>query len=480
MSDQENRIPEHPPLPDDIPQSSRRRRMLMTPQMVVIGGLLAFFTVVFSVVIMPTATYKPAISDNWLPLSDAAVNGRAIYLSNGCVYCHSGFSRPQDVFAGSSALYARASQPGDYRGVSQSPNTLGSVRTGPDMSNQGGMHPDGWHRSHYWNPRSTTPMSIMQRFNFLSQDDLDLLISFTQSQGGKLAALRYAATRTGNYLMRLNTGKATLDEPDAPVADLVAQERASGVLRPQGKPMDKAPSGMSWMGVWHMNSFSRSYWLTDNPLELNEGNLMRGKATYLQRCSGCHGAKGDGKGPGAERLRVKPFDFTKPTLADDSGTSSGMMYHRLLTAGPGTAMENFGTRLSVNEIWSVVMFLRTIPNGGLEETLPTVDMYERWNPPESQLRYMQENPIEEMYSDLPQTDDPFEQAARWIAPGMAQSDMVYVGGKLAITLERLAGVIRSEYGRIVKTAYDDAKKRGEDLPPLAQIMDTKGMIFYGP
>lgn len=478
--DDRNRIPEHPPYPEKLLRGHRGRRMLMTPGMVAVGGLLAFFAVVFSVVILPTSTYKPEVSPNWLPLSDAAVDGRAIYLANGCVYCHSGFSRPQDVFAGSSALYARASQPGDYAGVSQSPNTLGSIRTGPDMSNVGGTRPDGWHRSHYWNPRSTTPMSVMQRFNFLDEAETDALIAFTQGQGGKLAALRYAATRTGNYLMRLNAGKAGLDDAGAPVADLVAELRRSDALRETGTPMDKAPSGMSWMGIWHMNSFARTYWLTDNPLDVNAENLMRGKATYLRRCSGCHGVNGDGKGPGAERLDVKPFDFTKATLADDSGTSSGMMYHRILTAGPGTAMENFGTRLSVADIWRVVMFLRTIPNGGLEETLPSVDMYERWNPPEGQLRYMQENPVEEMYGNLPQTDDPFMQAARWLAPGMAADDMIYVGGKLPITLDRLAGVIRAEYGRIVQTNYADASARGETLPPLAQLQDIEGLVFYGP
>lgn len=478
--DERNRIPEHPPYPNMMLERHRGRRMLMTPGMVAVGGFLAFITVVISVVILPTATYRPQVSPNWLPLTDAAVDGRAVYLANGCVYCHSGFSRPQDVFAGSSSLYARASQPGDYAGASQSPNTLGSVRTGPDLSSSGGIRPDGWHRSHYWNPRSTTPMSVMQRFNFLDDAELTALIAYTQSQGGKLAALRYAATRTGNYLMRLNAGKAGLDDSGAPVAGLVAELRTAGELREDGKPSDKAPSGMSWMGIWHMNSFSRSYWLTDNPLEVNNENLMRGKATYMQRCAGCHGRKGDGKGPGAERLDVKPFNFTQTNLPYDSGTSSGMMYHRILTAGPGTAMENFGSRLSVSEIWRTVMFLRTIPNGGLEETLPTVEMYERWNPPDSQLRYMQENPVEEMYTGLAPSNDPFMQAARWLAPGMASNDLVYVGGKLPITLERLAGVIRAEYLGAVAVAYQDAVARGEQVPGLEDLQNTEGLAFYAP
>ncbi len=454
--------------------------MLMTPQLVAVGGFLAFVAVVLSVVVLPTATYKPPVSQNWLPLPDQAVAGRAVYLANGCVYCHSGFSRPQDVFAGASPLYVRASEPGDYRGKSQSPNTLGSVRTGPDMSNEGGRHPDGWHRSHYWNPRSTTPLSIMQRFNFLEDQEMEALITYTQNQGGKLGALRYAAVRTGNYLMRLNQGKAPLDDPQSPIAPLVEELRAAGELREGGKPSDKAPSGLKWMAVWHMNSFSRSYWLTDNPLEVNDENLMRGKSTYIQRCAGCHGAKGDGKGPGADRLDVKPFDFTKPDLPYDSGTSSGMMYHRILTAGPGTAMENFGTRLSVADIWRVVMFLRTIPNGGLEETLPTLDMYQRWSPQPAQLAYMEENPIEEIYDDLPMTSDPFQQAARWLAPGMSQSDMIYVGGQLPITLDRLAGLIRTNYFAAVDKAYAEAEARGESLPPQETVRDVTGLVFYGP
>ncbi|MGR3542932.1 MAG: hypothetical protein ACU0BE_01390, partial [Paracoccus sp. (in: a-proteobacteria)] len=74
--DNRNRIPEHPPYPEKLLRAHRGRRMLMTPGMVAIGGLLAFFTVVFSVVVLPTSTYKPQVSPNWLPLDDTQVSGR--------------------------------------------------------------------------------------------------------------------------------------------------------------------------------------------------------------------------------------------------------------------------------------------------------------------------------------------------------------------------------------------------------------------
>ena len=158
------RIPSHPPIPPQVPQTSPRRTMLMSPAMVVFGGLLAFFTVVFSVVVLPMETYTPPASDNWLPISNKAHAGREVFLANGCVYCHSGFSRPQDVFAGQYYLYPRASEPGDFHGIAESPNVLGTARTGPDLSQEGGQHPDTWHVAHYSNPRKTTPISIMPSF----------------------------------------------------------------------------------------------------------------------------------------------------------------------------------------------------------------------------------------------------------------------------------------------------------------------------
>ena len=78
MRNEKDRLPEHPSFPGNFPASVPRqwpRRMLMTPQMVAIGGLLAFLTVVLSMVVLPTTTYKPAYSENWLPLSESARNG---------------------------------------------------------------------------------------------------------------------------------------------------------------------------------------------------------------------------------------------------------------------------------------------------------------------------------------------------------------------------------------------------------------------
>lgn len=480
--DPEARIPVHPPTPQGFASQAPQRVLLMTPQMAAIGGLLAFFTVVMLVVWLPTDTYTPAPSENWLPLSDEATRGQEVFISNGCVYCHSGFTRPQDVFNGQYYLYTRVSEPGDYNIYATGPNLFGTERTGPDLSQEGGHHPDDWHRAHYQNPRYTMPISIMPEFNFLSEEQTSGLIAFNQSQGGKEAMLRYAAQTVGKKLMLSNMG---VYDPAEQFPDLVQQLQDQGVYRADGQPSDKSPSGLPWMAVWMMNSFERSYWLTNDPLPVTQENLMRGKQIFLERCVGCHGVQGDGGGPAGQYLDPSPFNFADTTMTGITGpfASDGALYYRILTGGKGTGMENFGTRLSVEDIWRTVLFLRTIQNGSLEsvDTVPTVDMWEPWTPPPPMINYIDEHPIQDGAGVINQTSsDPFAAAAHWISPGMATGDEILVGGKLPMSPALLSDLVRSTYNQMVEQAYQDAQARGEDLPPKDDIMSTEGLVFHAP
>src|SRR5439155_702501 len=84
--------------------------------------------------VLPTRPFDPPASADWAPLSDGAVKGRNLFASNDCYVCHSGYSRPQDVREALYFLYPKVSQPGDFYGSDQSPNLLGTERTGPDLS----------------------------------------------------------------------------------------------------------------------------------------------------------------------------------------------------------------------------------------------------------------------------------------------------------------------------------------------------------
>ena len=477
-ADNSDRIPAHPPTPQGFFTEEPQRFILMTPLMAAVGGLVAFFAVVLMVVVLPTETYNPPPSDNWLPLSNEAAAGRAIFLSNGCVYCHSGFTRPQDVFNGLFYLYPRVSQPGDYYGVNQSPNVLGTERTGPDLSQEGGNHPDMWHNAHYWNARSVNPLSIMPRFNFLTDKQLNELIAFNQSSGGKDAMLRYAAMTVAQTLMKISAGSL---DPAKAFPEYVDQLKKNGKYKANGTPDDKSPSGLAWGDVFDLNTFERSYWLTEDPLPVTQENLLRARQVFEQRCAGCHGAKGLGNGPAAHLLDPTPDDFSDKGMFTSPTDSDGERYHRILTGGRGTAMENFGTRLSVEDIWRLVLFLRTIPNGGFEQPVTTVDTYQAWQAPPEMLAYVQSHPItaKGLKPDN-NLGDPFLAAAHWIFSGMASGDQILVGGQMPVTLDDVSGLVKSAYMKMVTTAYNDAKNRGESLPPENEIFSMDGVQWSAP
>lgn len=477
--DNSDRIPTHLPTSQGMFTQEPQRHILMTPHMAAIGGLFAFFSVVLMVVVLPTATYEPPPSQNWLPLSNQAWYGRAIYLSNGCVYCHSGFTRPQDIFNGIFYLYPRVSQPGDYNGVEQSPNLMGTERTGPDLSQEGGNHPDQWHVAHYWNARAVNPLSIMPRFNFLSQDQLNELIAYNQNSGGKDATLRTAAMDVAETLGKISDG--TVDPAQA-FPDFVNQLKQKGAYKPNGSSDDTDASGLSWGDIFDLNTFERSYWLTQDPLPVTQENLLRARQVFELRCAGCHGLKGLGDGPAAKMLDPSPDDFSGQDMFTSPTDSDGERYHRILTGGRGSAMENFGTRLSVDDVWRLVLFLRTIPNGGFEQPVTTVDRYKPWTAPPELLAYIKTHPIEDpkLAPVNVENDGPFMSAARWIFGGLAPGDQILVGGKMPVTLDDVASLIKASYIQMVTTDYNDAKARNETLPPESEIFSMEGVTFSAP
>ncbi len=88
--------------------------------------------------------------------SERAEAGRALYLAEGCGFCHTQFVRdlPMDQ------PYGRPSLAEDY--ALESPPLLGTQRTGPDLSDVGRRQPsDTWHLLHLYNPRAVVPQSVM-------------------------------------------------------------------------------------------------------------------------------------------------------------------------------------------------------------------------------------------------------------------------------------------------------------------------------
>lgn len=138
-----------------------------------IGGLIEMVPTFLVKSNVPTiASVKP-----YTPLE---LQGRDIYIREGCYNCHSQMIRP---FRYEVARYGEYSKAGEF--VYDHPFQWGSKRTGPDLARIGGKYPDSWHFNHMYDPTSTSAKSIMPPYPWLMDKDLD--ISTTNS---KIHAMR--------------------------------------------------------------------------------------------------------------------------------------------------------------------------------------------------------------------------------------------------------------------------------------------------
>jgi cytochrome c oxidase cbb3-type subunit 2 len=471
MADEREQHPgELGPGTPDIPrgwQRHPRERMLITPLMAGLGGLLVFFVVVSVVVWLPIHTFDPPASGDWAPLSDQALKGRNLFASNGCYVCHSGYSRPQDVREGLYFLYPKVSQPGDFYGSDQSPNLLGTERTGPDLSQESGWHPDDWQLAHFYDPRFMDPRSLMPDMKSLFSDrQVTQLVAFVEQRSGKSGLLRYAGQLYAKHVVLANQG---FPEPYTGFQGAhkpIVESLPDSELNPPKNQLEEAPN---------LSQIDRSYWLSADPLPVTESNLLRGKEVFLDRCVGCHGLKGNGKGPGARFLSPPPADFTDKDDACCGGdTGPGDFYYRILRGWSGTAMENFGDRLSVNDIWRVVLFVKTIPNGTLKPNrVPEPKDFIVWQPSKELLAWVKS------HQTLPgnasfekkQVTDPYMQEAMRVFPGLSPKDHIVLNDKAntPLSLKAAAAGIKAIYQDMLARAWSDAKARGEKLPPEAQM-----------
>lgn len=115
------------------------------------------------------------------PYTEAELRGRRVYIENGCVYCHS--QQVRDPIAGADQQFGwgRPSLPSDY--IYDKPHLLGTMRTGPDLSNIGSRQPSrDWHHLHLYSPRVLVNWSIMPGFSFL----YDVVVSTESPKEGAI------------------------------------------------------------------------------------------------------------------------------------------------------------------------------------------------------------------------------------------------------------------------------------------------------
>lgn len=102
------------------------------------------------------------------PHSALELEGRDIYIREGCNVCHTQMIRP---FRAETERYGHYSVAGES--VYEHPFLWGSKRTGPDLARVGGRYSDDWHRAHMFNPRDVVPESNMPAFPWLFDNTID-------------------------------------------------------------------------------------------------------------------------------------------------------------------------------------------------------------------------------------------------------------------------------------------------------------------
>lgn len=121
-----------------------------------------------------------------MPLPALQLEGRDIYIREGCVGCHSQMIRP---------LRAETERYGHYSVAGESvydhPFLWGSKRTGPDLARVGARYSDEWHRVHLINPRSVVPESNMPGFPWLAKNELNGAYTASKMRGLRSVGVPY-------------------------------------------------------------------------------------------------------------------------------------------------------------------------------------------------------------------------------------------------------------------------------------------------
>ena len=193
---------------------------------VLIGGVIEFIPMFAVKSNIPTiASVQP-----YTPLE---LEGRDIYVREGCYTCHSQMIRP---FRAETERYGEYSKAGEF--VYDHPFQFGSRRIGPDLHRIGGKYPDIWHYRHMENPRSTSQGSIMPNYDFLLTTKLSTLDTKAKIKAMQTLGVPYSREDIENAVKDLKkqakqigdglAAQGFLDSEDKEIVALIAYMQRLG------------------------------------------------------------------------------------------------------------------------------------------------------------------------------------------------------------------------------------------------------------
>jgi cytochrome c oxidase cbb3-type subunit I/II len=349
--------------------------------------------------------------------------GRHVYIREGCWYCHSQFVRPVNR---DTDKWGPVSQAGEF--TYDVPQMFGTRRIGPDLSREGNRRSDEWHYAHHWNPRATEPESMMPSYTWLFREDAEhdrkviaFIEQYDKNHDGRV---------TKSELDKNGDGVVTPDEippemaaldvwpvnPDGTVGDGVIDMHDYGPVptrEMQGVEAYLQKIGTSigdWRTAEPWPTLTRT--LPTEPPALRES---RGKVIFENKCSGCHGAYGNGRtsentassinfNSAYHFLNPQPRDFTTANYKSRT-TPSGALprdedIFRTITRGvrkgqimPAWGNASVGHVLPEQDRWDLVDYLKTLsPRFKSEQVPASIDIP---TPPYAALREVPPDVIRE-------------------------------------------------------------------------------------
>jgi len=202
-------------LTHDMIERNQALLIILVVLVVLVGGLVEIVPLYFQkTVTEPVAGLKP-----YEPLQ---LEGRDVYIREGCYNCHSQMVRP---FRAEVERYGPYSVAGEF--VYDHPFQWGSKRTGPDLHRVGGRYSDEWHRLHLMNPRNLVPESNMPAYPWLARSAAD-----AGSIAGRMRALRRVGVPYSDEEIQaapdMLKGKTEMDALIAYLQGLGTARRAGG------------------------------------------------------------------------------------------------------------------------------------------------------------------------------------------------------------------------------------------------------------
>ncbi|HEY7651520.1 MAG TPA: cbb3-type cytochrome c oxidase subunit II [Methylomirabilota bacterium] len=314
--------------------------------------------------------------------------GRAVYIREGCWYCHSQYVRP---VTGEDLRWGPVSEAGEY--AYDRPHLFSTRRIGPDLTRVGLKYGDDWHYAHHWDPRLVVPESIMPSFRWLFTQ----LPVNVRKEGEVLVpeaspALGRWFTMKGDRQIRLYPNERGLTfvppGPDgvwpidgSPLVDLTGFKEAPPKLTAVTLvlPSQEMVGLVRYIqklgtsrGAWRELFEPQNVSVSGMAIPSGRDLLALGREVYQTRCVGCHGVKGDGNGVAATFLSPRPRDFTVGvfkfrTTPSGSLPTDGDLFRTVTRGVRWTAMPTWH-ELPDKERLAVVAFIKTFSTRWKDET----------------------------------------------------------------------------------------------------------------